>query len=147
MVYPAAVKAASRKPSTTPWIVSSVGKRELQVDLGELRLAVGAQILVAEAARNLEVAVEAADHQQLLEDLRRLRQCVELAGMDAARDEVIARALGRRARHVRRLNLVEALARKIVADGQCDAVAHLDVGVHLRTAQVEVAIFQPHLFI
>ncbi len=85
---------------------------QLQIDLGELRLAVGAQVFIAEAARNLEVAVEAADHQQLLEDLRRLRQGVELARMNAARDQVIARSLGSRARHVRRLDLVEALARQ-----------------------------------
>jgi len=43
-----------------------------EVDLGELGLAVGAQVLVAEAAGDLEVAVEAGDHEDLLEDLRRL---------------------------------------------------------------------------
>jgi len=31
------------------------------IDLGELRLAVGAKILVAEAANNLEILVEAAE--------------------------------------------------------------------------------------
>ena len=44
-----------------------------QIDLGELELAVGAQVFVAEAAGDLEVAVEAGDHEDLLEDLRRLR--------------------------------------------------------------------------
>ena len=43
-------------------------------------LAVGAQVLVAETARDLVVAVHAGHHQQLLEQLRRLRQGVELAG-------------------------------------------------------------------
>ena len=38
----------------------------LDVDLRELRLAVRAQILVAEAARDLEVPIEPGDHQQLL---------------------------------------------------------------------------------
>ncbi len=65
----------------------------LQIDLGELKLAVGALVLVAEAAGDLEVAVEAGDHEDLLEDLRRLREGVELAGMDAAGDQKIARAL------------------------------------------------------
>ena len=56
-------------------------ERHLDVDLRELRLAVGALVLVAEAARDLHVAPEAADHQNLLEDLRRLRQRVERAGV------------------------------------------------------------------
>ena len=56
-------------------------ERHLEVDLRELRLAVGAQVLVAEAARDLEVALEAGHHQQLLELLRRLRQRVELAAV------------------------------------------------------------------
>ena len=51
----------------------------LDVDLGELGLAVGPQVLVAEAAGELVVALEAGDHQQLLEQLRRLRQGVEAA--------------------------------------------------------------------
>ena len=60
----------------------------------ELELAVGAEVLVAEAAGDLEVAVEAGDHEDLLEDLRGLREGVELAGMDAAGNEEIARAFG-----------------------------------------------------
>ncbi len=45
---------------------------------------VGARVLVAEAGRDLEIAVEARHHDELLELLRRLRQRVELARMDAA---------------------------------------------------------------
>ena len=41
-------------------------KRHLAVDLCELRLAVGTQILVAEALGYLEVAVETRHHQKLL---------------------------------------------------------------------------------
>jgi hypothetical protein len=54
----------------------------LEIELVELaRRAVGARVFVAEAGRDLEVAVEARHHQQLLELLRRLRQRVELARM------------------------------------------------------------------
>jgi hypothetical protein len=42
----------------------------LDIDLGELRLPVGAQILVAEALGDLVVAIKAGHHQQLLEQLR-----------------------------------------------------------------------------
>jgi hypothetical protein len=83
-------------------------ERELEVDLRELELAVGALVLVAEAARDLEVAVEARDHQQLLHDLRRLRQRVERPGLQPARHEEVARALGRALGEDRRLDLEEA---------------------------------------
>ena len=53
----------------------------LDVELIEFQAAVGAQVLVAKAGRDLEVAVEAGDHQQLLELLRRLGQRIELARM------------------------------------------------------------------
>jgi len=45
-----------------------------EVDLREFRLTVGAKVFVAEALDDLIVAVEAGDHQELLEELRRLRQ-------------------------------------------------------------------------
>ena len=88
---------------------------DLEVDLRELGLAVGAQILVAEALDDLEVAVHAGDHQDLLEDLRRLRQRVELGRMDAARHQVVARPFRRRLRQHRRLDLEEAVARRSTA--------------------------------
>ena len=87
----------------------------LDVQLREFRLAVGAQVLVAEAAHDLVVAVEAGHHQQLLEDLRRLRQREELAGVRAARHQVIARAFRRRLGEHRRLDVDEAVLIHVVA--------------------------------
>ena len=43
---------------------------ELHIELGKFRLTIGAQVLIAEAARDLVVAVHAGHHQQLLEQLR-----------------------------------------------------------------------------
>ena len=57
--------------------------------------AVGARVLVAKAGRDLEIAVEARHHDELLELLRRLRQRVEFARMQAGRHQKIARAFGR----------------------------------------------------
>ena len=116
---PAVAKAAVRKPSTTRKTVSCLREGHLEVDLGELRLAVGAEVFVAEAAGDLEVAVEAGDHEDLLEDLRRLRQRVERAGVDAAGDEVVACAFGGGARHERRFDLEEAVLDKIVRGSPC----------------------------
>ena len=47
-----------------------VRERHLDVELGQLLNTVGAEVLVAEAAGDLEVALEAGDDEQLLEDLR-----------------------------------------------------------------------------
>jgi hypothetical protein len=68
---------------------------DLEVDLGEVGLTVGAEVFVAEAAGDLEVAVEAGDHEELLEDLRRLRKSEEVAGVDARRHKVVTRAFRR----------------------------------------------------
>src|SRR5262249_58287992 len=99
-------------------------ERELDVHLREFRLSVGAQVLVAKAASDLEVAVESRDHEYLLEELRRLRQRVEVPGVHPARHEIVARALRRAARQRRRLDLDEALAVEIVAHRLDHAMTH-----------------------
>ena len=88
-----------------------VGEGHLDVELHELELAVGAEVFVAEATRDLEVAVEAADHQQLLEQLRALRQRVERARPQPRRHDEVARAFRRRRDQHRRLDLDEVLSR------------------------------------
>ena len=92
--------------------VLDLDERHLEVELGEVGLAVGAQVLVAEAAGDLVVALEPGDHQQLLEELRRLRQRVERAPLEPARDEEVAGALRGRAGQHRGLDVEEALARR-----------------------------------
>src|SRR5271165_2710672 len=83
-------------------------ERHLEVELGELELPVRAKVLVANAFADLEIAVHSRNHLNLLENLRRLRERVELAVMNSAWDEAIARAFGRRARQERRFDLEEA---------------------------------------
>jgi pyoverdine/dityrosine biosynthesis protein Dit1 len=83
----------------------------LEIELVEFaRRPIGAGILVAEAGRDLEIAIEARHHQQLLEHLRCLRERVELTRVDAARHQEVARALGARRGQDRRLEFGEALA-------------------------------------
>ena len=120
-------------------------ERDLDVHLRELELAVGALILVAEAADDLEVAIGPGDHQDLLEDLRRLRQRVELAGMHAARHEEVARALGRRLGQNRRFDLPEAVGVEVAANRHRHAVAQADVVLQARPPQIEIAVAQPHV--
>ena len=80
----------------------------LDVDLRELRLSVGAQVLVAEAAGDLVVSFQTSHHHQLLVLLRRLRQGVKFPGVEAGGHEKIARTFGGRVRKDGRLDLEEA---------------------------------------
>src|SRR6185437_2976482 len=93
-----------------PW------EAHLQIHLGELELAVGPQVFIAEAARDLEVAIEPADHQNLFENLRRLRQSIELARMHAAGYQEIARALGGRFAENGCFNLDKSLVAQALAN-------------------------------
>ena len=119
----------------------------LGVELHELVLAVGAQVLVAQAAGDLVVAVDAAHHQQLLEQLRRLRQRVERARLLARRHEELAGALRRRRHEHRRLDLDEALALHRRADRRVDRGADAQVALHALAAQVEVAVLEADVLV
>ena len=121
-------------------------ERHFDVELREFGLAVGAQIFVAKTFDDLEVAVEAADHQDLLEDLRRLRQRVELAVMHAAGNEIVARAFGRRTREHGRFDFEEAQLVHGLANFEHDFVAQREVAVRFGTAQVEIAVAQARFF-
>ena len=120
--------------------VVAVEERRLDVDLAELRLAVGAQVLVPEAADDLEVALEPAHHQDLLEELWGLGQGVEAPAGQTARDEEVPGALRGRAREHRRLDLDEALAVEVVPHGAADLVAQQDVPQHRRPPHIEIAV-------
>ena len=121
-----------------------VDEAHLGVELHELVLAVGAEVLVAEAAGDLEVALDAAHHQQLLVELRRLRQGVEAARLLARRHQELACPLRRRGHQHRRLDLGEALALHGAADGAVDVGTHLQVALHPIATEVEVAVAEAY---
>jgi hypothetical protein len=110
-----------------------------------LGLAVGAQVLVAHAACELEILVEARHHEDLLVDLRRLRQRIPLPVVDATRHDVVARAFRRRLDQQRRLDLDEAPARQVEARLERGLVAQQDHVLEARPAQVEVAVLEPQI--
>ncbi len=117
------------------------------VELVELaRQPVGARVLVAEAGRDLEVAVEARHHQELLVLLRRLRQGVELAGVDARRHQEVARALGRGRREDRGRELVEAGLVHAPADGAGDLQPLHDDAVQRLAPQIQEAVGEAQVF-
>ncbi len=114
---------------------------ELHVQLGELQLAVRAQGLVAEAARDLVVAVEAGHHQDLLEQLRALRQRVELARVHARRDHKSRAPSG-----VALVRIGVSMSQTTRVQVPAQRLHQLDAGalhaLHFRTAQVEIAVLQ-----
>mmetsp|Transcript_59429 Transcript_59429/g.140492 ORF Transcript_59429/g.140492 Transcript_59429/m.140492 type:complete len:270 (-) Transcript_59429:3023-3832(-) len=114
----------------------------LDIDLRELGLAVSAQVLVAEALGDLVVAVEARHHQQLLEQLGRLRQREEVAVVHAAGHEVVACALGRALGEHRRLDVDEAVLVQEFAHLHRHLVAQHQVVLHVGAAQVQHAVGQ-----
>ena len=122
-----------------------VHEAHLDVELGELGLPVGAEVLVAVAARDLVVALHAADHEQLLEQLRALRQGVPAARGQTGRHQEVAGALGRGAGQRGRLDLDEVAGVEHVAGGLVDLAAQAEGGVGAGAAQVEVAVLEAGL--
>ena len=119
--------------------IVALDEGHLDVDLGELGLAIGAQVLVAETAGNLVIALHPGAHEHLLELLGTLGQGVELARVRTRRHDVVAGALGRGVRQNRGLDLQETALVEGPAHGLGHRVAQLQVGEHLGTADVQIA--------
>ncbi len=120
-----------------------VDEAHLEVELGELGLPVPAKVLVAVAARDLEVAVDASDHQQLLELLRALRQRVDAPWLQARGHDEVARTLRRRLDQRRRLDLDEPGGVVRLADRLDHAASKEEPFGHRLAPDVEVAVLQP----
>ncbi len=112
----------------------------------ELRLAVGAQVFVAKATRDLVVLIQAGDHANLFEDLGRLRQREEFSRLYARRHDVITRAFGRRLNQIRSFDLRKALLVHVPIDLEQQPMAQTQVRLQLRPAQIEITIFQTQIF-
>ncbi len=104
----------------------------LDIDLGEFRLSVSTQIFVAETFGDLVVAIHARHHQNLFEQLRRLRQCEKFARMCAAGYQIVARALRGGACQNRGFDIQETIVVQIVADRVTDLGAEAQSVNHFR---------------
>lgn len=127
--------------------VLHVHKGHFKVDLGKFGLTVGTQILVAEAAGNLHIAVKAGNHGQLLVNLRRLGKSIEFALVYAARNKKIAGALGGGFYEHGGLDFYKSVFVEVVPCDLGDAVAHENVFLKVGTAQVEIAVFKAKFFL
>ena len=119
------------------------GEGHLQVDLVELPgAAVRPGRLIPKAGSDLEVALDAADHEQLLELLGRLGQGVELARIEAAGHQEVPGALRRRGGEHRGLHLKETAPGHVVAYHPRQPVAGGQSLQQRAATQVEVAVAQ-----
>ena len=151
--------AAKRQLHRDPYLTKGVGERllehahdiilrdeaHLDIHLRELGLTVRAQVLVAKASGDLVVALDTAYHEELLQELRRLRQRIEVPRLRAARDQEVTGALGRRLEERGRLDLHEGAPVKRLANREGEVAAQSQGGHHLGTTQVQVAIAQAHV--
>ena len=122
-------------------------ERGFDVDLGKLRLAVGAQIFVAETTGNLEITFHPRNHQQLLVLLGSLGQSIKFTGGQAGGYQEVACAFGRRLGKDGSLNFKESCFIQIVAHGLGSTVTDHHVAGHLRTAQVKIAVLEADVFV
>ena len=122
-------------------------KAHLDVELIELtRRAVRARIFVAKTRGDLEITVKARDHEQLFKLLRRLRQGVKFAGVQARRHEEVACAFRAGRCQDGRLKFGETLLDHPTAERVDDLPAQNNVIVQRLAAQIEIAMLEADFF-
>ena len=127
--------------------IFAIDERHLDVDLRELRLAVGAQIFVAIAAGQLKIFFHAGDHEDLLVLLRRLGQGVKVSRMQPAWHEEFAGAFRRALEQRWRLDLEEPLILHEHARRGGHPASQAHIVNHFRPTQVEVTVLEPQFLV
>ena len=117
-------------------------KGGFNIDLCELGLAVGTQVFITETFGELVIAVIAGNHQQLLEQLRALRQGKKVSIMNTAGHQVVTCTFRSGLAEHRRFNVDEAMGIKVLSHFHGDAVTQHQVVLHVGTAQVQYAVRQ-----
>ncbi len=119
----------------------------LNIDLGEFRLTVSTQILITETSGNLEILLHTGNHQQLLENLRRLRQSPEVSLVDSGRHQIVTGTLWCRTGQNWCFHFHEAVFIQIVAGNHADLVPQHQILLQNRTAQIQIAVLQAGILI
>ena len=126
--------------------VSFVEEAGLDVDLSKFRLTVGTQVFVAEALGNLVVTVKTSNHQQLFEQLRRLRQGKEASCVGTARHQIVTRTFWCCTREDWCFNVQKTIFVQEAANTGGHARAQTQFFGHFRATQVNEAIAQTRFF-
>ena len=112
------------------------------IHLSEFRLTVSTKVFVTEAFNDLVVAVKACAHQHLFEELRRLRQSIEVAVVNTRGNQIVAGAFRSALGEHRSFDVDEAVLVKETAESHCSFVAELHIALHRQTTKVEHTISQ-----
>ena len=118
-----------------------MNERHLAVYLCKLGLTVGSEVFVTETFGYLEVAIEAAHHEQLLQCLRTLWQSIELSWVHSRWHDEVACTLGCRANEYWCLHFDKLSGVEEVAYENSHLVTQLQIASHDGTSQVKIAIF------
>lgn len=127
--------------------VLAIDEGHLQIDLRELWLTVCAEVFVAVTAGEAVVLLDAGDHEHLLVLLWGLAEGVEVAGVEAAGHEELARAFGGGFEEGGCLDFEEALLVHVGAGGVGGLVARLECLEHFGAAEVEVAVLEAEVVV
>ena len=120
-------------------------KRHFTVNLREFRLAICTQVFVTETLGYLEIAVESAHHQELLQGLRTLRKCIELSRIHTRRNHEITCTFWGRSHQDGCFHLNKALFIEVFTDLNSHLVAQFKVLAHCTATQVEITILHPNV--
>src|SRR6185295_12032319 len=99
-----------------------------------------------ETPDNLEIPLESGNHQDLLEQLRGLRQRIEIAMREPAWNQIIACTLRSRFRQNRSLDFPESIPVHETADRHGHPMEQAERFLHLGSAQIEIAVLQAQIF-
>ena len=122
-----------------------INERRLNVQLSELRLTVRTEILITVATSNLVVLLNTAHLQQLLEQLRGLRQSVPRTRSQTSRHQEVTRTLRGGTGQGRGLNLNVAILSQQVACRTVRVRTQAHDASRLRAAKIQVAVAQARL--
>ena len=122
-------------------------KCHLHINLRKLRLTICTEVLVAETLSNLVVALNTANHQQLLQQLWRLWQCVEVPALHPGWNQEVTSSLRSRFKQRWSLYLGKVTLMECLTKRKSKIRTHTKILCHLWTAQVNVAISQAKVLV
>ena len=122
-------------------------KCHLHINLCKFRLTICTKVLIAEALSNLVVALNTANHQQLLQQLWRLWQCVEVSALHSGWNQEVTSALRGRFEQRWGFYLGKVTLMKSLTKCKGKIRTHTKILCHLRTTQVNVTVPQAKILV
>ncbi|CAB4600990.1 unannotated protein [freshwater metagenome] len=117
------------------------------VELHEFELAIGTEVFVAQATSNLVVAIDTANHAQLLEQLWALRQGIERTRRQTAGDHEIPCPFRRGRNEHWSFDFNETLIVHGPPQRGIDLGANTEVALHALGTKIDIAMSEAHHFI